>query len=157
MAAIRVRLIGISLGSLAAALLLAGVTAAQAPGGKSDLLEETRKRTEIEAQKIVSEVRDALLAAQKQTAADSVKSLETLKSVLAGREDDKILRAARRESLKHMLQDRIRVTETAANSKDADVDERAERLAQAADRRAEEKRRAAAADKLSEELRSIAK
>ncbi len=108
----------------AAGLLLATAAAAQAPREQDiDYAGQIRRMNEIAGQKIESDIRSTLREAQRLTPTDPAQAVERLQSALARLTDDTALLQPRREALKRMLQDRIRVTETEgknATAKDAD-------------------------------------
>jgi hypothetical protein len=96
-----------------ACLLWAVATAAQPPSEHdSGLLDQTRRRNEVAAQKTEVEVRGALREAQRLNSSEPDRAVVLLKRALAQLEADTSLPAERRQTLKRMLQDRVRVTET---------------------------------------------
>lgn len=72
---------------------------------QSDLLDQARKLKEVAAQKLEAEVRDALLKAQ---TAEPAKAAAVLRQTLALLEQDTSLSPERRDSLKQLLQTRLR-------------------------------------------------
>jgi hypothetical protein len=82
-----------------------GVRASRA----DDLIDEVNRRTQVAAQKTELELRAALLEAQKLSAKEPERAEELLKVSLARIEEDTNLSDARRESLKRVFQDRLRV------------------------------------------------
>lgn len=74
-----------------------------------DLLDEVNRRSQVAAQKAEVELRAALLEAQKLSAKDPGRAEELLKISLTRIEEDSNLSDARRESLKRVFQDRLRV------------------------------------------------
>lgn len=106
--------------ALAAGLLLCGLVAADAPKGKSKL-DQVGRLNEVAAQKIESDVRTALMAAQRTDKPQQ--AAERLKQVLARLEDDTTLSKDRRDNLLSMLRARIKTLENspaqeALNEKD---------------------------------------
>jgi hypothetical protein len=97
------------------------------------LLDSARRGTEVAAQKVEAEIRDALKAVQKQT--DPARAVDLLRKTLTQVENDTILPAEQRASLKRMLQDRIRVTEAEAKQQGAAATDRAVKQAQEDSRR----------------------
>lgn len=77
-----------------------------------DLLEQTKRRQEVAAQKFEADVRDAVREAQRQASSDRTKAISCLKQALSTLEADTTLSSERRNALIRMLQDRIRVTES---------------------------------------------
>jgi hypothetical protein len=106
------RVAGSILSSLAG-LFLVGTAYAQAPReNQGDLLDQMRRMDRVAAQKMEADVRQALREAERLARSDRPKAVERLKQALALLEDDTLLLPERRESLKRMLKDRIRVTQT---------------------------------------------
>jgi hypothetical protein len=96
----------------AAGLFPAGAAVAQAPPeAETNLLDQARRMNKVAAQKIEAEIRQALRDAQRLAQTSCVKAIERLKYALAQLEADTVLSEERRDSLKRMLKDRIRVTE----------------------------------------------
>jgi hypothetical protein len=96
-----------------AGLSLVGTVFAQAQREtQSDLLDQTRRMERIAAQKLEADVRQALREAERLARSDRDKAVECLKQTLAMLEDDTLLLPERRESLKRMLKDRIRIAQT---------------------------------------------
>jgi hypothetical protein len=96
-----------------AALLLAGTLSAQTQReSPSDLLDQAKRMERIAAQKLEADVRQALREAERLTRSDRAKAVECLKQALVMVEEDTLLLPERREALKRMLKDRIRVTQT---------------------------------------------
>jgi general secretion pathway protein D len=94
-------------------LSLAKASFAQPPdNGDNDLLDQMRRMERVAAQKLEADVRRALREAERLIRTDRAKAVECLKGALAQLEDDRTLSQERRESLKRMLKDRIRVTES---------------------------------------------
>lgn len=79
-----------------------------------DLLDETRRRLEIAAQKAEADVRAALLEAQRPTTSPE-KAVALLKNALAQLEAETALTPQRKQALVRVLQDRIRVMSAEAN------------------------------------------
>jgi type II secretory pathway component GspD/PulD (secretin) len=100
---------------------------AQAPRDQdTDLLDQTRRREQVAAQKVETDLRSDLRDVQRLMVSSPSRAIERLKKLLEQVEGDSVLSADRRESLKRMLTDRIRVAQT-------DLDESAkkrEKLAQ---------------------------
>jgi hypothetical protein len=101
--------------AMAAALVLGCtnlVTAQAPPRDSADGLDTARRRKEVAAQKAETEVRDALRESQQLAASSVSKAVERLQGALDRLEGDTSLSEKRRESLKHLLQDRIRVAQS---------------------------------------------
>lgn len=98
--------------SLMAGLLLAlcygSAAFAQLPRDGSDLLDQARRLKEVAAQKLEVEVRDALRQAQ---TADPASAQALLKQTLAVVEQDTALSLERRDLLRRLLKDRLRIVE----------------------------------------------
>jgi len=150
-----VRSLGTALVAIAAGSLFLGSVSAQ-PGQErgKDLLSEARDRQKVEAQRVEMDVREALLQAPRLS---SAKAVAVLKSALGKLEDDTALAESRRESLKRMLKDRIRITEAEATSTAARGEEKAVKTADSAGRRAEEERQKAEQEKLAQGLKDVRK
>src|SRR5262249_60633764 len=94
----------------ATGLLLITAAAGQAPRDQpDDFAGQIRRANEIAAQKLEADIRTALREAQRLTPSDPAQAVERLKSALARLTDDTALAQERREALKRMLRDRIRV------------------------------------------------
>jgi hypothetical protein len=91
----------------------------QAPAERdSSLLDQSRRLTEVAAQKTETEVRGALREVQRVASAEPEKALTLLKKVLAQLDEDSTPES-RRKALQRMLQDRIRVIGTAPDDPSA--------------------------------------
>jgi hypothetical protein len=125
----------------------------------TDALDQVKRQHEVAAQKVEFDVRAALREAERLALSDPARALERLKIVLAQIEDNATLSERRRETLKRLLKDRIRVT--AALMEDAARKDRNQPLIQAAaDSRAEAEQRRTSHDtilQLREEIRNIKK
>ena len=97
-------------GPVLAGLFLGGPASAQVPESK-DYLEQVRRLNQVAAQKLEADVQDALREAEKLRAKEPAQAAERLKQALAQVEADVVLGEARRESLKRMLQARLRPLE----------------------------------------------
>src|SRR5262249_9782568 len=84
---------------------------AQSPKDKGDLLDQTRREREVDAQKAESDIRATLQAAEKLAVKDPAKALEILKATAAKLDDYAELSEARRAVLKRVFADRVRVAE----------------------------------------------
>ncbi len=137
---------------LSAILLFVPVAAAQSAGkDDGDLLNQTKRRQEVLAQRAEADIRDALKEAQK---LDAVPAVERLKKVLASLDaDDSPLSESKRDALKRMLKDRIRVVQATAGDKTAEDASNAAKDA----RRADEDRKTAAQERINQELKAIRK
>lgn len=93
--------------------VLSAPLAAQAP--KVDLLDQVKQRSEIAAQKMEADVRDALADAQKLSGSDPVRGLERLQKTLSALDADRSLTQARRDLLTRQIKDRIKVAEVEAD------------------------------------------
>jgi general secretion pathway protein D len=97
--------------SACAILFLAGTLFAQAQrDGENDLMDQARRLQKVAAQKVEADLRRALQDAETLARSNRAKAVECLKRALAQLQDDTALSPERRESLKRMLRDRIRVT-----------------------------------------------
>jgi hypothetical protein len=139
------------LGSITALMILAGIVAAQKPSADGDLLEEAKRLQRVAEEKVEAEVRQALAQAERLAKTDQAGAIERLKKALAQIEDDTNLPAKRRESLTHMLQDRIRVAQA---DKDG-VSEKQKTNARANDKRVNDARRVADQDKLVRDVKAV--
>jgi hypothetical protein len=96
---------------MASGFLLASTLPAQGPAGReADALDQARRLAEVAAQRVESDVRAALREAERLSISHPEEALAQLKRVLAQVEDDTALSEKRRETLKRLLKDRIRVT-----------------------------------------------
>lgn len=138
-----------------AGFLLASPVFAQAPQERGkDLLSEARDRIKVESQRVEADVREALLQAQR---LPSAKAVDVLKAALLKLDDDTALTESRRESLKRMLRDRVRITEVEAKAGATRAEEKAVKTADNAGRRAEEEQRIAEQQKLAQGLKDVRK
>lgn len=104
------------------AFLLVTAVAAQAPRDRRrDANDDYRRRQEVAAQKVEFDVRAALRAAQQLAQKEPEKAVARLEKLLAQLEDDAILPEKRREALKRMLRDRIRVINADRDKSDQEV------------------------------------
>ena len=95
--------------------LFAGGAVYQASTARADdLQDQVNRRSQVAAQKLEAELRSSLLEAQRLAAKDPEKAEELLKSSLSQVEEDLDLPEARRESLKRVFKDRIRVLHLSA-------------------------------------------
>jgi hypothetical protein len=76
----------------------------------ADALDQIKRQNEVAAQKTEFDVRAAVRQAERLALSDPARAVEQLKTVLSRLEDDAILSEKRRETLKRLLKDRIRVT-----------------------------------------------
>jgi general secretion pathway protein D len=98
--------------SLVAQIPLAGSLRAQVPPERApDLADQVRRLEKVAAQKVEAELRDSLREADRLARSNPAKALARLKSALAGLDEDTLLPQERRDALKRMLKDRIRVAE----------------------------------------------
>lgn len=96
--------------ALFATLVFATVAVAQAPReGDKDYLEQVKRLNQIAAQKLEGEVRAAVADATKLSAANPGLAVEQLKKMLAAVEADDKLTPAKREELKRLLNERLRI------------------------------------------------
>jgi general secretion pathway protein D len=120
-------------------LLLPRTAFAQPQGnGDNDLLDQVRRMERVAAQKSEADVRRALREAERLVRTDRAKALDCLKEALARLDDETTLSPQRRESLKRMLSDRIRVTESDSSGAPSGVTDRVKKLRP--DRGSEERR-----------------
>jgi hypothetical protein len=98
---------------LAGLAVFSAISLAQAP--KSDLLDGVKRQSEIAAQKMEADVRDALTDAQRLSGSDPVRALERLQKTLSSLEADRSLTQARRDLLTRQIKDRIKVAEVEAD------------------------------------------
>jgi hypothetical protein len=100
--------------AILASLAIGPVALAQTPG---DLIDQTRRMQAVAAQQVEADIRTGLSEAARLT--DKVETLNRYKVLLGRTEADKNLPDDRRAALKRVLQDRIRLAETAVTqSKD---------------------------------------
>ena len=98
-------------------LFVAATLRAQAqPNGESELLDQARRLQQVAAQKLEADVRRALHDAQGLARVNRAKAVDCLKKALVQLEEDTALSPERREALKRMVRDRIRVTESDTDS-----------------------------------------
>jgi hypothetical protein len=97
--------------ALSLGLLPAGPVRAQPPEREDDLLDQVRRMEKVAAQKVEADLQESLREVQRLSVKSPAKALERLKANLAQLEDDTHLPQPRREQLKRLLKDRIRVTE----------------------------------------------
>jgi hypothetical protein len=103
--------VAISILSLLAILFHARTAFAQSEGeGEGDLLDQARRMDRVAAQKVEADLRRALREAERLARVNRLEALSCLKRALALLEEDTVLSPERREALKRMLRDRIRVT-----------------------------------------------
>jgi hypothetical protein len=140
---------------VAIGLLGLGTARAQTPGDGSNYLDEVRRRNEVAAQKAEADVRLALRTAVRLAATDPAKAVERLKETVKQVENTTALSDGRRDSLKRMLQDRIRVLEATANREAARTDEAAAKQAATAERRAEQQQQATELEKVRRVLQEL--
>lgn len=133
--------------TVAAGLCLAGFVLAQPPPDKN-LLEQTRRTNAVAGQRLESEVRGALQQSQRLAATQPDKAVDRLKAALAKLDDDSALPEERRQSLRRVLERRIKDIETGADAKALD-----EKQVQAAIRRFENKKDLEAKDAENEKVR----
>jgi hypothetical protein len=101
---------------LALAFWTAGTAVAQDVGKPGeDLQDQTRRRMEIAAQKVETEIRVALISAQTLAGKEPEKAVSVLEKALAQLNDDSDLSDARRETLKRLCRDQIRVVKLSAD------------------------------------------
>src|SRR5262245_16274828 len=107
------RFVAVSMLSPLALLFVAGTVFAQTQGnGENDLLDQARRMDRVAALKLEADLRGALHESERLARSNRAKALDCLKKALALLDDDTVLSSDRRESLKRMLQDRIRVVES---------------------------------------------
>src|SRR5262245_20854213 len=108
--------------SLVVSFVVAACALAQTPRQRNrDALDDFRRRQDVAAQKVEFEVRVALRAAQQLAQKDPDKAVERLEKVLAELDEDTKLPEKRREALKRMLKDRIRVIQADRDKTSKDV------------------------------------
>jgi hypothetical protein len=144
-----------ALACLGVGLLSLGVARAQTPGDGSTYLDEVRRRNEVAAQKAEADVRLSVRTAARLAATDPTKAVERLKEAVKQVEDAPGLSDGRRASLKRMLQDRIRVTETAADRDAGRATEVAAKQGTAAERRAEQEQQVTEQEKIRRVLQEL--
>jgi hypothetical protein len=97
---------------VACCALSGGAALAQQKG--RDLLEEYKQKQAVAAQKVESDVRGAILDAQKLLATDPAMAVTVLERALHRVEDDLVLTASRREALVKDVKDRLAAARLAA-------------------------------------------
>jgi hypothetical protein len=130
------RILGICLAGL---VLFAGLVRAK----DGDLLDRTKRSTSLAAQKVEAEVRTDVLEAQRLFTTDRGKAIDRLKKALTRLDEDTALSDGRRESLRRMLRDRIRVFEIDTAKVEEKTAARTEKKAAETERHAEEDRQTA--------------
>src|SRR5262249_52174915 len=125
-------------------LLLGGMAVAQRPDSQSesDLLDKAKRLERVAAQKVEFDIRQALIQVERLARTNPVRAVDRLKQTLAQIENDSVLTPQRRESIKHMLEDRMRVVRSemdGANAKDKQLARVKDRLAEEASRTAEQR------------------
>ncbi|HLJ94322.1 MAG TPA: hypothetical protein VKU02_14140 [Gemmataceae bacterium] len=83
-------------------------------GRDTDALDQARRLQQVATQKVESEIRTVLRDAERQMASDPAGAEEQLKGALSRLENDTVLSESRRETLKRLLKDRIRVAASTA-------------------------------------------
>jgi hypothetical protein len=137
---------------LAAVLLfLAGARARALTEPDDDLLDHVRRTEQVAAQKLETELRAMLRDGAKLAKSDPALALERYQQALAELENDAVLPAGQRESLKRVFKDRIRITKVEL----ARASDKGTRVTPSMIRRAEEARQAAVRDEISKTLRLI--
>src|SRR5207249_2455718 len=106
------------------------------PARDANLLDQARRISEVAAQKVEADLRAGLREVERLTSSDPAKALQRLQLLLTRLEDDTALSDARRETLKRMVKDRIRVATAAAKDAVRQTNERADKQAKTADFRA---------------------
>jgi hypothetical protein len=91
---------------------------------ESDLLDQAKRMDKVAAQKLEADLRQALREAERLSRSDRPKAVECLKRALAQLEDDTLLSPQRREALKRMFKDQIRITESATNARSQENDKK---------------------------------
>ncbi|HMC89258.1 MAG TPA: hypothetical protein VKI17_06905 [Gemmataceae bacterium] len=137
---------------LAAALIfLAGARARALAEPDDDLLDQVRRTEQVAAQKLETELRATLRDGAKLAKTDPALALERYRQALAELENDAVLPAGQRESLKRVFKDRIRTTKVEL----ARASDKETRVTPSMIRRAEEARQAALRDEIGKTLRLI--
>lgn len=103
-------------------------------GRDTDAADQARRLNEVAAQKVESEVRAGLREAERLMPTDPATAGELLKKLLAQVEDDTALSEKRRETLKRLLKDRLRVAAATAPDAARRTSEQAQKQARAASR-----------------------
>src|SRR5262249_52031385 len=116
-----------------------------------DLLDQVRRREQVAAQKLEGELRKTLRDTEKIAASNPGLALDAYEKMLSELDNDTVLPAARRDSLKRMLKDRIRVTK----SELASAAGKEQKITPSMIRRAEEARQAAAREGIGKKLKAI--
>lgn len=111
--------------SFLAGLSFPGTLSAQGQrDGPSDLLDQVRRADQVAAQKLEADLRQTLRDAERLARSNRAQAVERLRKALTLLEEDTLLPPQRRESLKRMLRDRIRVTEADTDGGASQVIER---------------------------------
>jgi hypothetical protein len=136
-------------------LLAVGGVSSQAQQSGKDLLEQFKQRQSIAAQKLESEVRTAILDAQKLLTTDPAEAVDRLERALRRVEDDADLPDSRRNALLKDLKDRLANARVAARrAGDRDADRNAKRAVET-DQRTSQERAALDDQKQQQLLRNI--
>jgi hypothetical protein len=131
-------------------VLMAGAASAQAPREDSlEWFERVRRMNEVAAQKMETDVRDAIATAQRLQGTDPAAAAARLRDTLAVLEEDTTLPTERRVKLVRQVKERLRAAEANRSS-----DREDSRLAAAA-RHAEDERRAAENQQISRSLATV--
>jgi hypothetical protein len=121
----------------------------------ADPLEEVKRRQEVAAQQLESDVRDTLRQVNDLARTNPQKAIARLRELIETLNDDSALTAARRDALKALAKGRIRDLETDSARRSARGVEDAERSARTSQRHADEDRRAEDAARLARGLQDV--
>jgi hypothetical protein len=108
-----------------------------------DVLEQTKRAQIVAGQKVESQIRAALIEAQRLAATDPVKAVERLYETFLLLDGDNVLPESRREALKRVVKDRVRVIEAEKTRSTTEAGLRNNATAFAETRRGDEGRQSA--------------
>jgi hypothetical protein len=126
-------------------------------GAQSDLLDQARRLREVAAQKLEADVRDALRQAQALSASDPAQAVALLRQTLNAVEQDSVLSADRRDTLRQTLRSRLRTVEALAARVSGPGGDNTARLIQDANRRAGEQAAAREQEQIERTIGTIRK
>lgn len=142
MSIIRSRGVGTaSVSTCALSVLLLGATAAwaqNAPKESDNLLDQARRSQAVAVQRVESQVRSALIEAEKLSNRDSAGAASLLRDALKLLDADAVLKDSRRDTLTRVVNDRIRVIEQTQNQAASDDADKLAAKAVSSARRADE-------------------
>lgn len=121
----------------------------------SELADQVRRLEKVATQRLEAQVRGALKEAEKAAPKDAEQAVERLKQAIAVVEEDAAVPQQRRDSLKRMLQDRIRITQEDANKSSQEAETRARKQAAAQGTKDDLDKKAAETEQINIKLNNI--